>query len=84
MRPSLADMKVNAPIGTVSQPTYYFKNSNTPLKFNIDTRNDALEKVTPLQYGHCWFLCKISGVYWFSKEQYRGHSRELGTIEFSL
>ena len=35
----------------------------TPLKTNMDTENDGLEKVTPFKYGHFWYLCSISGVY---------------------
>ena len=29
----------------------------TPLKINIDTQNDGLEKVTPFKTGHFWYLC---------------------------
>ena len=24
---------------------------------NIDTQNDGLENVSPLEYGHFWYLC---------------------------
>ena len=26
-------------------------------KTNMDTQNDALEKVAPFEYGHFWYLC---------------------------
>ena len=29
----------------------------TSPKTNVDTQNNGLEKVTPLQYGHFWYLC---------------------------
>ncbi len=29
----------------------------TPPKTNMDTQNDGLEKVTPLENGNFWYLC---------------------------
>ena len=29
----------------------------TPLKTNMNTQNDGLEKVTPLKHGNSWYLC---------------------------
>ena len=29
----------------------------TPLKTNMDTPHDGLEKVVPFKYGHYWYLC---------------------------
>jgi len=29
----------------------------TPLKTNMDTQNDGLEKVSPFKYGNFWYLC---------------------------
>ena len=31
----------------------------TPLKTNMDTQNDGLEKVTPFKYGHCFIIFGI-------------------------
>ena len=28
----------------------------TPLKTNMETQNDGLEKVTPFKHGNCWYL----------------------------
>ena len=30
---------------------------STPLKTNMDTQNDGLEKVAPFEFGHFWYLC---------------------------
>ncbi len=40
-------------------PVYEFLRilQNTPPKTNMDTQNDGLEKVTPFEYGHFWYLC---------------------------
>ena len=39
----------------------HFSNTNhlqsTPLKTNMDTQNDGLEKVTPVKTGNSWYLC---------------------------
>ena len=35
------------------RPTRYV----TPLKTNMDTRNDGWEKVTPFKHGHFGYLC---------------------------
>ena len=34
----------------------------TPAKTKMETQNDGLEKVTPFECGHFWYLCQISGV----------------------
>ena len=31
--------------------------SSTSPKTNMDAKKDGLEKVTPLKYGHFWYLC---------------------------
>ena len=36
--------------------------SDTPPKTNMNTQNDGLERVTPLQNGNSWYLCWISGL----------------------
>ncbi len=33
------------------------KITTTPPKTNMDTQNDGLEKVTPLQHGNFWYPC---------------------------
>ena len=34
---------------------FRYKKSPTPLKTNMDTQNDGLEKVAPFKYGHSWY-----------------------------